>query len=65
MPDFAVFSADDAAGRIQMITADDADQAAAKVLADSPGAVTEVVPAEKLAGCNRTIALLRWMERLT
>lgn len=61
MPDFAVFSADDEAGRIETITAADAAEAAAKAVADHPGAVTSVVPAEALAGCNRTKLLWNWM----
>ena len=65
MPDFAVFSADDLAGRIETITAADADEAAAKVVADHPGAVTSVVPAEALAGCNRTELLWIWMSTLS
>jgi hypothetical protein len=61
MPDFAVFSVDEAAGRIETITAATADQAAEQVKDRYPGAVTSVVPAADLEGCNRAKLLWHWM----
>ncbi len=61
MPDFAVFSVDDAAGRVETVTAATPEQADAVVKAKYPGAVTSVVPAADLEGCNRTKLLWHWM----
>jgi hypothetical protein len=61
MPDYAVFSLDNEAGRVETVTASDLEAAAALVQAKHPGALTSAVPAEQAAGCNRTKLLWEWM----
>lgn len=61
MPDFAVFSLDDRAGRVETVTAPDPEAAAAQVLAKYPGATTSAVPVEELEGANRSKLLWEWM----
>ena len=61
MPDFAVFSLDDDAGRVETVTAPDPEAAVAQVQAKYPGALTSAVPAEEVDGCNRTKLLWAWM----
>ena len=54
MPDFAVFSLHERAGRVETVTAPYPEAAAALVQAKYPGATTSAVPVEDLEGCNRT-----------
>ena len=61
MPDFAVFSLDDRAGRVETVTAPDPEAASALVQSKYPGATTSAIPAEELEGCNRTKLLWEWM----
>jgi hypothetical protein len=61
MADWIVFSLANGAGRAQTIQATSADEAVAMVLADHPGAITSVVPAAAVDGCNRTVLLWEWM----
>jgi hypothetical protein len=60
--DFVVFSLTDGAGRAETVQASSADEAVAAVLADHPDAITTVVPAAAVEGCNRTVLLWEWME---
>jgi hypothetical protein len=60
--DFVVFYLTDGAGRAETVQASSADEAVAAVLADHPGAITTVVPAAAVEGCNRTLLLWEWME---
>jgi hypothetical protein len=64
MANWMVFSLDDGAGRADVIEAASADAAEALVLAAHPNAITSVVPAEAMEGCNRTRMLWEWMERV-
>ena len=64
MPDFAVFSLDDDAGRVETVTAPDPQVAAALVQAKYPGATTSAVPVEDLEGCNRPKLLRQGCERV-
>ena len=57
MADYVVFAADGQAGRAIPVTADNAEQARAKVLMEYPGAQTSLVRAEELEGCNRMMLL--------
>jgi hypothetical protein len=59
--DWIVFSMTDGAGRAETAQASSADEAVAMVLADHPGAITSVVPAAAVEGCNRTALLWQWM----
>jgi hypothetical protein len=59
--DFVVFSLTDGAGRAETVQASSADEAVAMVLASHPGAITSVVPAAAVEGCNRTVLLWEWM----
>ena len=61
MAEFVVFSLTDGAGRAETVQAISADEAVAMVLADHPDAITAVVPAAAMEGCNRTLLLWRWM----
>jgi hypothetical protein len=61
MADWMVFSLTDGAGRAETVEASSADEAVAAVLADHPGAITSVVPAAAVAGCNRSLLLWEWM----
>ena len=61
VPDFVVFSYDGSAGRAEPIAATTPDDAVAQVLTAYPGAITSVVPAEALEGCNRTRLLWEWV----
>jgi len=61
MPDYAVFSLDDRAGRVETVTAPDPEAAAALVQAKYPGATTSAVPVGELDGTNRTKLLWEWM----
>jgi hypothetical protein len=65
MADFVVFSLTDGAGRAEAVQAISADAAEAMVLANHPGAITTVVPAAAVEGCNRTLLLWRWMGSVT
>lgn len=62
MPEFAVFWVDELAGRAETVEAPSADAAEAQVRAARPGAITSVVPAQAMEGCNRTRMLWAWME---
>jgi hypothetical protein len=62
MPNWIVFSMTDGAGRAEAVQASSADEAVAMVLAAHPGAITSVVPAAAVDGCNRTLLLWQWME---
>ena len=61
MPQFMVFSLDDGAGRAETVEAASAEAAEALVQASHPGAITSVVPAEAMEGCNRSRLLWEWM----
>ncbi len=61
MADWIVFSLTDGAGRAEAVQAISADAAEAMVLASHPGAITTVVPAAAVDGCNRTLLLWQWM----
>ena len=61
MPDYAMFSLDDDAGRAETVTAPDPEAAAALVQTKYPGATTSAIPAEELEGCNRSKLLWEWM----
>ena len=63
MPDYTVFSLDNDAGRVETVTASNPEAATALVQAKYPGALTSAVPAEQVAGCNRTKLLWEWMAR--
>jgi hypothetical protein len=63
--DFVVFTLTDGAGRAETVQAISADAAEAMVLASHPGAITSVVPAAAVDGCNRTLLLWEWMETVT
>ena len=65
MADFVVFSLTDGAGRAETVQATSADEAVAMVLAAHPGAITNVVPAAAVDGCNRTLLLWEWMGTVT
>jgi hypothetical protein len=65
MADFVVFSLTDGAGRAETIQAISADAAEAMVLAAHPDAITSVVPAAAVDGCNRTVLLWEWMGTVT
>jgi hypothetical protein len=65
MADFVVFTLTDGAGRAETVQAISADAAEAMVLAAHPGAITSVVPAAAVDGCNRTLLLWQWMETVT
>ncbi len=62
MADFVVFTLTDGAGRAEVVQASSADAAEAMVLAAHPDAITSVVPASDVRGCNRTLLLWEWME---
>ncbi len=62
MPVFTVFWVDELAGRAETVEAPSADAAEAQVCAAHPGAITSVVPAAAMEGCNRTRMLWEWME---
>jgi hypothetical protein len=62
MAEFVVFTLTDGAGRAETVQASSADEAVAAVLASHPGAVTSVVPAAAVEGCNRSLLLWEWME---
>jgi hypothetical protein len=59
--DWIVFSLTDGAGRAETVQASSADEAVATVLASHPDAITSVVPAAAVEGCNRTLLLWQWM----
>lgn len=61
VPDYVVFSYDGSAGRAEPIAAPTPDDAITQVLTAYPGAITSVVPAEALEGCNRTRLLWEWV----
>ncbi len=61
MAEFVVFTLTDGAGRAEAVQASSADEAVAAVLAEHPGAITSVVPAAAVDGCNRTALLWEWM----
>jgi hypothetical protein len=61
MPDFALFSLDEHAGRIEIVTAQDPEATVALVQAKYPGATSSVVLYEQLGGFNRTKLLWDWM----
>ena len=65
MADWIVFSLADGAGRAETVQASSADEAVAAVLASHPGAVTSVVPAAAVEGCNRSLLLWEWMGTVT
>ena len=65
MAEFVVFSLTDGAGRAETVQASSADAAEAMVLASHPGAITSVVPAAAVEGCNRTVLLWEWMGTVT
>jgi hypothetical protein len=65
MAEFVVFSLTDGAGRAETVQASSADEAVAAVLADNPDAITTVVPAAAVEGCNRTLLLWEWMGSVT
>jgi hypothetical protein len=65
MADFVVLSLTDGAGRAETIQAISADAAEAMVLAAHPDAITSVVPAAAVDGCNRTVLLWEWMGTVT
>jgi hypothetical protein len=65
MAAFVVFYLTDGAGRAETVQATSADAAEAMVLAAHPGAITSVVPAAAVDGCNRTLLLWQWMETVT
>jgi hypothetical protein len=60
--DWIVLSLTDGAGRAETVQASSADEAVATVLAVHPDAITSVVPAAAVEGCNRTALLWEWME---
>jgi hypothetical protein len=63
MPDYAVFSLDAEAGRVETVTASNPEAATALVQAKYPDALTSAVPAEQVKGCNRTKLLWEWLAR--
>jgi hypothetical protein len=63
--DWIVFSMTDGAGRAETVQAISADAAEAMVLAAHPDAITSVVPAAAVDGCNRTLLLWEWMATVT
>jgi hypothetical protein len=65
MANWIVFSMTDGAGRAETVQASSADEAVAMVLADHPDAITSVVSAAAVEGCNRTVLLWEWMETVT
>ena len=62
MPQWVVFSIDDGAGRAETVEAASAEAAEAVVQAAHPGAITSVVPAAAMEGCNRSRLVWEWME---
>jgi hypothetical protein len=63
--DWIVLSLPDGAGRAEAVQAISANAAEALVLASHSAAITSVLPAAAVEGCNRTVLLWEWMGTVT
>ena len=65
MPKFCVLSSDGLAGRAKTITAADAKEAEALMLAEFPGLLAAAIPVEEMARTTPAAALQTWLRGLS